>query len=339
MIARWMPNEMCGRSRSSRIAFAAAGHGTIRVQELAMPFSIDSTTAAFTASCMPKSSQLTISIRASGAKPSSSLDSRSTTASLPDQSATEGTHDACPNPSRLGGHCGTLAQSFVLTPDGATDPQWPLLQALGLRPLSRHHCHMAMTKQPSGTVTLVFTDIEGSTRLLDKLGPEGYRSALGEHQRVVRDTFGQHGGFEVDTAGDGFFYAFSTAAGAATAVGEALAALDGGPIRIRAGIHTGEPIVEAPKYVGLDVHRAARIMAAAHGGQALLSRTTRDLLGASFAVRDLGEHRLKDLSAPQRLFQLGTGDFPRPRTLHLTNLPVPATDFLGRDRELGDVVE
>ena len=194
-------------------------------------------------------------------------------------------------------------------------------------------------QQPFGTVTLVFTDIEGSTRLLDGLGPESYRIALGDHQRAVRAAFGSHGGYEVDTAGDGFFYAFSTATDAAKAVGDALAALDGGPVRIRAGIHTGEPIVEAPKYVGIDVHRAARIMAAAHGGQALLSRTTRDLLDESFAVRDLGEHRLKDLSAPQRLFQLGAGDFPRPRTLHLTNLPVPATEFLGRDRELGEVVE
>ena len=198
---------------------------------------------------------------------------------------------------------------------------------------------MTVTQQPSGTVTLVFTDIEGSTRLLDRLGADGYRDALGEHQCAVREAFGRHDGYEVDTAGDGFFYAFATAAGAASAVGEAFAALGVGPVRVRVGIHTGEPIVEAPKYVGLDVHRAARIMAAAHGGQALLSRTTRDLLDESFAVRDLGEHRLKDLSAPQRLFQLGTDEFPRPRTLHLTNLPVPATDFLGRDRELADVVE
>jgi predicted ATPase/class 3 adenylate cyclase len=195
------------------------------------------------------------------------------------------------------------------------------------------------TQQPSGTVTLVFTDIEGSTRLLDGLGTERYRSALGEHQRTVRDAFGRHGGYEVDSAGDGFFYAFPTATGAAHAIGETFAALDGGPVQIRVGIHTGEPIVDAPKYVGLDVHRAARIMAAAHGGQALLSRTTRDLLDASFPIRDLGEHRLKDLSAPQRLFQLGTRDFPRLRTLHQTNLPVPATEFLGRDRELADVVE
>ena len=198
---------------------------------------------------------------------------------------------------------------------------------------------MATATQPSGTVTLVFTDIEGSTRLLDRLGPEGYRDALADHQRAVRDAFGRHDGYEVDTAGDGFFYAFPTAVGAANAVGEALAALGGGPVQIRVGLHTGEPIVEAPKYVGLDVNRAARIMAAAQGGQALLSRTTRDLLDDGFPIRDLGEHRLKDLSAPQRLYQLGTGDFPRPRTLQLSNLPVPATEFLGRERELADVVE
>lgn len=198
---------------------------------------------------------------------------------------------------------------------------------------------MAVTQQPSGTVTLVFTDIEGSTRLLANLGPEGYREALADHQRAVRDAFIGHNGYEVDTAGDGFFYSFPTAAGAVDAVREALATLDEGPVRIRVGLHTGEPVVEGPKYVGLDVHRAARIMAAAHGGQALLSRTTRDLLEDSLPIRDLGEHRLKDLSAPQRLYQLGTGDFPRPRTLQLTNLPVPATEFLRRDQELADVVE
>ena len=197
---------------------------------------------------------------------------------------------------------------------------------------------MPAMQQPSGTVTLVFTDIEGSTRLLADLGPEGYRDALADHQRAVRHAFTRRDGYEVDTAGDGFFYAFPTAAGAADAVRDALATLDGGPVRIRAGLHTGEPIVEGSKYVGLDVHRAARIMAAAHGGQALVSRSTRDLLDESLPIRDLGEHRLKDLSAPQRLYQLGAGDFPRPRTLQLTNLPVPATEFLGRDRELADVV-
>jgi predicted ATPase/class 3 adenylate cyclase len=198
---------------------------------------------------------------------------------------------------------------------------------------------VATGQQPSGTVTLVFTDIEGSTRLLDALGPEEYRRALDEHRRVVRGSFERHAGYEVDSAGDGFYFAFSTAADAVQALEEALEGLAGGPIRIRAGVHTGEPLLDPPTYVGIDVHRAARIMAAAHGGQALVSRSTRDLLPGGLEVRDLGEHRLKDLSAPQRLFQLGTDEFPPPRTLHRTNLPVPATEFLGRERELDEVVE
>ncbi len=196
-----------------------------------------------------------------------------------------------------------------------------------------------MVAQPTGTLTLVFTDIEGSTLLLDGLGRERYSEALAEHRRGIREAFGRHRGYEVDNAGDGFFYAFSTAAEAARAVSEALDGLDGGAIQVRVGLHTGEPLVDPPKYVGLDVHRAARIMAAAHGGQALMSRTTRELLDGSFTVRDLGDHRLKDLSAAQRLFQLGPGEFPRPRTLRRTNLPVPATEFVGRARELDDVID
>ena len=202
-----------------------------------------------------------------------------------------------------------------------------------------HSVLAAMVAQPTGTLALVFTDIEGSTLLLDGLGRERYRDALAEHRRAVREAFARHHGYEVDNAGDGFFYAFSTAAEAACGVSDALEGLDGGPIQIRVGLHTGEPLVDPPKYVGLDVHRAARIMAAAHGGQALMSRTTRELLDEGFAVRDLGDHRLKDLSAAQRLFQLGPGEFPRPRTLRRTNLPVPATEFVGRTRELDDVID
>ena len=197
---------------------------------------------------------------------------------------------------------------------------------------------MATIPQPSGTVTLVFTDVEGSTQLLGQLGAEAYRDALEAHRSTVRDAFGCHGGYEVDCEGDSFFFAFPSAAGAARAVTGALAALEDSPIRIRIGLHTGEPLLDPPRYVGLDVHRGARIMAAAHGGQVVLSRPTRDLLDESFAIRDLGDHRLKDLSGPQRLFQLGDGEFPRLRTLHRTNLPVPATAFLGRERELADIV-
>jgi hypothetical protein len=121
------------------------------------------------------------------------------------------------------------------------------------------------------------------------------------------------------------------------AVEEVLAALDGGPIVIRVGLHTGEPILDPPKYIGLDVHTAARIMASGHGGQVVLSQSTRELLDGSFALSDLGEHRLKDLSGPRRLYQLGGTGFPPLKTLHRTNLPVPATGFIGRERELEEL--
>jgi class 3 adenylate cyclase len=121
---------------------------------------------------------------------------------------------------------------------------------------------MSAVAQPTGTVTLVFTDVEGSTRLLTALGQAGYREALAVHREAVRAAFGRHGGYEVDNQGDSLFYAFPAASGAVTAVVDALAALDGGPIAVRVGIHTGEPGLDPPKYVGLDVHAAARIMAA-----------------------------------------------------------------------------
>ncbi len=193
--------------------------------------------------------------------------------------------------------------------------------------------------QPSGTVTLVFTDVEGSTTLLEELGTDAYRGALTEHRRVVRDAFGAHEGYEVDYEGDAFFYAFASAQAAVSAVSEAMVGLAEGPIRIRVGVHTGEPALDPPKYVGMDVHRAARIMSAAHGGQVVLSPSTVSLLEpGSSELRDLGEHRFKDLSAPERVFQLGAGDFPPIRSLHRTNLPVPATPFLGREEELAAVV-
>jgi len=194
-----------------------------------------------------------------------------------------------------------------------------------------------MAPQPSGTVTLVFTDIEGSTRLLEELGVAAYREALAAHRAALRAAFARYGGYEVDYEGDSFFYAFASASDAIRGVRDGLGALENGPIRIRAGVHTGEPALDPPKYVGLDVHKAARIMAAAHGGQAVVSAATRELLDGSFGLRDLGEHRLKDLSAPQRLFQLGEGSFPPLRTLRRSNLPVPATAFLGREREVREI--
>jgi predicted ATPase len=188
---------------------------------------------------------------------------------------------------------------------------------------------------PTGTVTFLFTDIEGSTRLLNELG-DAYADALAEHRRVLREAFAGHGGVEVDTQGDAFFVAFSRASDALAAAAQAQHALDG-PIKVRIGLHTGEPLVTEEGYVGIDVHRAARIAAAGHGGQVLVSQTTHDLAGDG--LRDLGEHRLKDLSAPERIYQLGDGDYPRLKTLYQTNLPIPATPFLGREDELATVGE
>jgi predicted ATPase/class 3 adenylate cyclase len=188
-------------------------------------------------------------------------------------------------------------------------------------------------EQPSGTVTLVFTDIEGSTRLLHELGQNAYREALAEHRRIVRDAF--VGGYEVDYEGDAFFYAFRSAGEALAAVSEAMRGLERGPIQIRVGVHTGEPGVDPPKYVGLDVHLAARVMSVGHGGQVLLTRTTRDLLDAE--VLDLGEHRLKDIQGPVWLYQLGETPFPPLRTVSNTNLPRPASSFVGRQREVEEV--
>jgi predicted ATPase/class 3 adenylate cyclase len=186
---------------------------------------------------------------------------------------------------------------------------------------------------PTGTVTLVFTDVEGSTRLLHELG-NAYAEALADHRRVLREAFANHGGIEVDTQGDAFFAAFAKASDALAAVSEARDALAGGPIRVRIGLHTGEPLLTKEGYVGVDVHRAARIMSAGHGGQVLLSAQTHALLGDVEVVTDLGLHRLKDMRAPERLFQLGTEEFPPLKTLDATNLPVAASALLGREREL-----
>ncbi|MBD0337811.1 MAG: hypothetical protein ICV67_00800 [Thermoleophilia bacterium] len=195
-----------------------------------------------------------------------------------------------------------------------------------------------MRELPGGTVTFLFTDIEGSTRLLHELG-DRYAEILAEHRRALRDSFERHGGVEVDTQGDAFFVAFERAGDAVACAAAAQEALAESPVRVRMGIHTGEPIVTDEGYVGIDVHRAARIMAAGHGGQVLVSQTTRELLAPGAPLRDLGEHRLKDLSAPQRLYQLGEGDFPPVRTLFRTNLPIQQSPLLGRERELEELGE
>jgi predicted ATPase len=188
---------------------------------------------------------------------------------------------------------------------------------------------------PSGTVTFLFTDIEGSTRLLHELG-DTYADVLRKHRRVLREAFARHGGVEVDTQGDAFFVAFGRASDALAAAREAQAVLSG-PIRVRMGVHTGEPLVTDEGYVGVDVHRAARIAAAGHGGQVLVSQSTRQLVGAD-GLRDLGEHRLKDLTAPERIFQLGDGEFPPLKSLDHTNLPLVSSALVGRDREVDELV-
>ena len=186
---------------------------------------------------------------------------------------------------------------------------------------------------PTGTVTFLFTDIEGSTRLLRQLGPDAYAEALAEHRRVLRDAFAAEGGVEVDTQGDAFFVAFPTAAGAVAAAASGQRALAPGPITVRMGLHTGTPTVDSEGYVGIDVHRGARVAALAHGGQVIVSATAAALLGDE-PLRDLGRHRLKDFDAPAQLFQLGTSEFPPLRTPGAVDLPTPATHFLGREREL-----
>jgi predicted ATPase len=192
---------------------------------------------------------------------------------------------------------------------------------------------------PSGVVTFLFTDIEGSTRLLTELGAQDYAAALEEHRRQIREAFGRYGGVEVGTEGDAFFVAFARAPDALAAAQEAQAALAAGPIRVRMGLHTGEPLLTEEGYVGIDVHRAARIAAAGHGGQVLLSGATREHLDPAPELRDLGEHRLKDLAETEWLHQIGTEEFPPLKSLSNTNLPTPASSMVGRRNDLAALRE
>jgi class 3 adenylate cyclase len=175
-----------------------------------------------------------------------------------------------------------------------------------------------VTSLPSGTVTFLFTDIEGSTRLLQELG-ESYAHVVDDHRRLMRECMGEHGGTEIDTQGDAFFFSFPRAKDAAEAAAAAQRELaahewpEGAPVRVRMGLHTGEPQVGEHGYLGIDVVRAARICSAGHGGQILLSETTRALLGNALpdgaSVLDLGRQNLKDIQH-ERIYQLALEDQP-----------------------------
>jgi class 3 adenylate cyclase len=170
-----------------------------------------------------------------------------------------------------------------------------------------------MATLPSGTVTFAFTDIAGSTALLTKLG-ERYREVLGEHRRIVRTTFGTANGIEIDMQGDAFFFAFPRARDAVSAAVEVQRAHasnewpDGLPVRVRIGLHTGEPAVDDEGYLGLDVVRAARICTVARGGHVLLSESTRALVGSAVpdgvSLYPLGERQLKHIDEPERVYEL-----------------------------------
>ncbi len=214
------------------------------------------------------------------------------------------------------------------------------------------HRPSSMRQLPAGTVTLLFTDMEGSTQLLQQLG-DRYVGMLAECRHVLRTAFQHWNGHEVDTQGDAFFVAFARATDALSAAVEAQCALashpwpEGTKVRVRIGLHTGEPSLTPEGYMGLDVHRAARIMSAGHGGQVLLSQTTRDLvehdLPGGVSLQDLGAHRLKDLQHPSHLFQLVMvglpADFPPPKTLdsYPNNLPIQPTSLIGREKEVAAV--
>jgi predicted ATPase len=192
-----------------------------------------------------------------------------------------------------------------------------------------------MTELPSGTVTFLFTDVDGSTKLLHELGAERYAEALAEHRRIVREACAAQGGVEVDTQGDAFFLAFPTAPGAVDAARVITEQLRGS-IRLRIGLHTGTPLVTDEGYIGDDVHLGARVAATGHGGQVILSHATAELV--EIELTDLGEHRLKDIGESVAIFQLGSESFPPLKTISNTNLPRPASSFVGREAELEAVL-
>ncbi len=207
---------------------------------------------------------------------------------------------------------------------------------------------------PTGTVTFLFTDIEGSTKLVQALG-DRYAEVLSTHRQIVRSAIEREGGTEVGTEGDSVFAVFPTAAAGIAATATAQRAIDaaawpaGTHVRVRMGLHTGEGRLGGENYIGLDVHRASRIAAAGHGGQVIVSESTRTLaegaLPPGTQLRELGAHRLKDLANPERLFQLDIMglpvEFPALRSLdaRANNLPIQLTSFVGREAEIAAVGE
>jgi predicted ATPase/class 3 adenylate cyclase len=238
-----------------------------------------------------------------------------------------------------------LAQPAELDPAGGlADAYMPVAGIAELRP--------AAQPLPRGVITLLFTDIEGSTRLLQRLG-DRYAAILADHQRLLRSAFAAWGGHEVATWGDSFFVVFERAVDAVEAAIAAQRALAAHPwpeatlLRVRMALHTGEPTLSAGEYIGLDVHRAARLCAAGHGGQVLLSQTARDMIASALLegvrLRDLGMHRLKDLQRPERIFQLDIPDLRahfsplRSAERPVSKLPAPSTALVGREQEAAAV--
>ena len=247
--------------------------------------------------------------------------------------------------------------SILQSPEEPQDGQVSFLSApTTLSPHSNENERNRTAKRdlPSGTITLLCSDIEGSTRLEQDVGDQ-YADVLTECRHLLRTVFQEYNGHEVETQGDAFFVAFARATDAVAAAVAAQHALvchsfpDGAAVQVRIGLHTGEPELATEGYVGLDVHHTAQIMRAGHGGQVLLSQTTRELvehaLPEGVLLRNLGEHRLKDLQRPNRLFQLVIAglpaDFPPLKTFdaHPNNLPLLPTPFIGREREVAGICQ
>jgi class 3 adenylate cyclase len=211
-----------------------------------------------------------------------------------------------------------------------------------------------MPELPTGTVTFLFTDIEGSTGLLHDLG-ERYSERLERHNALLREAWAARGGTVVSTEGDAFFVVFRDARDALKAAADAQRALHaeawptGRPVRVRMGLHTGAGLIGGDNYVGLDIHRAARIAAAGNGGQVLLSDATRGLveqaLPGGASLRDLGRHRLKGLPAAERIHQLVADDLPPDRRpissldARPNNLPASLTSFVDRETQIEQISE